>query len=68
MNTLALNREYSFSEGRVRYDIIGDGPPLVMVHGTPWSSFTWYHLAPVLAERYRVHYYDLIGYGQIGKA
>lgn len=67
MNTLALNREYSFSEGRVRYDIIGDGPPLVMVHGTPWSSFTWYHLAPVLAERYRVHYYDLIGYGRSEK-
>ena len=67
MNKLNLKQEYEFSEGLVRYDIIGDGPPVVLVHGTPWSSFTWYKLAPVLAQRYRVHYYDLIGYGQSEK-
>lgn len=67
MNKLNLGQEYKFSEGLVRYDIIGDGPPLVLVHGTPWSSFTWYKLAPGLAQRYRVHYYDLIGYGQSEK-
>ena len=67
MNKLNLGQEYKFSEGLVRYDIIGDGPPVVLVHGTPWSSFTWYKLAPVLAQRYRVHYYDLIGYGQSEK-
>jgi pimeloyl-ACP methyl ester carboxylesterase len=67
MNKLNLKQEYEFSEGLVRYDIIGDGPSVVLVHGTPWSSFTWYKLAPVLAQRYRVYYYDLIGYGQSAK-
>ena len=68
MNKLNLRRQYRFSEGLVRYDIIGDGAPVVLVHGTPWSSFTWYKLAPVLSQRYRVHYYDLIGYGQSEKS
>ncbi len=67
VTTWTLSQDFRFSEGLVRYDIIGDGPPLVLIHGTPWSSFTWYKLAPVLAQRFSVHYYDLIGYGQSEK-
>ena len=66
-NYWTLKRDFRFSEGLVRYDIVGDGPPIVLVHGTPWSSFTWHKLAPVLAQQYRVHYYDFIGYGQSEK-
>ncbi len=64
---LALDHSYSFNQGEVRYGVIGDGPPLVLIHGTPWSSFTWHHLAPELAKTHRVYYYDLIGYGQSEK-
>jgi pimeloyl-ACP methyl ester carboxylesterase len=45
----------------------GQGPPLVLVHGTPWSSFSWRHIIPALALSYTVYYYDLIGYGQSEK-
>jgi pimeloyl-ACP methyl ester carboxylesterase len=43
---------------------MGDGPPLVLLHGTPFSSQVWRKLAPIFARRWKVHYFDLIGYGQ----
>lgn len=67
MKKLVLDQIYNFSEGSVRYGITGNGRPIVLIHGTPWSSFTWNKLAPVLAQQYQVHYYDLIGYGQSEK-
>ncbi|MFP3615333.1 alpha/beta fold hydrolase, partial [Paraburkholderia sp. SIMBA_050] len=39
-------------------------PPLVLVHGTPFSSQVWRRIAPWLARRHRVFFYDLLGYGQ----
>jgi len=64
---LTLDQTYAFNQGAVRYGVIGDGPPLVLVHGTPWSSFTWHRLGPELAKTHSVHYYDLISYGQSEK-
>lgn len=43
---------------------MGDGPPVVLVHGTPSSSLLWRKLAPTLAERFSVYLYDLLGYGE----
>lgn len=52
-------------QGReVRYGRLGDGPPMVMVHGTPWSSFNLRHLIRSLSAKYTVYFYDLLGYGQ----
>jgi pimeloyl-ACP methyl ester carboxylesterase len=34
-----------------------------MVHGTPWSSWTWRRVAPRLAERCTVYVFDLLGFG-----
>jgi pimeloyl-ACP methyl ester carboxylesterase len=48
--------------------VSGDGPPVVVVHGTPWSSFNLRHLVEALAQDYSVYYYDLIGYGLSDKA
>jgi len=62
-----LPNQYVSSQGTVRYDIQGAGPDVVLVHGTPWSSFTWHRLLPTLTKRYRVHFYDLIGYGTSSK-
>lgn len=65
---MALNWElphrFETPDGTVRYNVVGSGAPMVLVHGTPWSSVTWHRLVPILTDRYRVHYYDLIGYGQ----
>lgn len=35
-----------------------------MCHGTPFSSFLWRDIAPVLASRHRIYVWDMLGYGQ----
>jgi pimeloyl-ACP methyl ester carboxylesterase len=47
----------------VAYTVFGGGPPLVLVHGTPSSSYLWRNVALRLAEHFTVHLYDLAGYG-----
>lgn len=64
MNDWKLTESFDFDGREVRYSIVGDGPPMVMVHGTPWSSFNLRHLIGALSADYRVHYFDLMGYGQ----
>lgn len=51
------------SAGTVAWDRFGDGPPLVLVHGTPSSSFLWRNVVPPLAGRFSVYVLDLVGYG-----
>ncbi len=41
----------------------GDGPPLILLHGCPFSAFEWNAIIPTLAQRYRVIAPDLIGLG-----
>ncbi len=60
----ALEHVFETGQGAVRYGIKGHGPDLVLVHGTPWSSFSFSKILPALEKRFRVHYYDLIGYGR----
>ena len=67
MHHWKLDQDYTHAEGNVRYGITGSGPDVVLVHGTPWSSFTWHLLIPLLAKQFKVHYYDYIGYGQSDK-
>ncbi|MGA6924389.1 MAG: VOC family protein [Desulfosarcina sp.] len=38
-----LPETYGFNGRPVRYGISGNGPPVVVVHGTPWSSFNLRH-------------------------
>ncbi len=57
-----------FSGRTVRYGVTGNGPPLVVVHGTPWSSFNLRHLVRALSKNFSVYYYDLLGYGQSDKS
>lgn len=47
----------------VRWGRIGDGPPLVALHGTPFSSQVWRRIVPHFADRRTVYYFDLVGYG-----
>lgn len=67
MQHWSLTKEIRTAYGNIRYDVQGSGPPLVLVHGTPWSSFNWRHLLPALERSYTVYYYDLLGYGQSEK-
>ena len=47
----------------VRYEAVGEGEPVVLVHGLSGSRRWWAPLVPALAERYRVHLVDLPGFG-----
>ena len=63
-----LPEEYVFDGRTIRYGVNGNGPPVVMVHGTPWSSFNLRHLIEAISQDFTVYYYDLIGYGQSDKS
>ena len=65
--TWTLSREAQASGRRIAWDRFGEGPPLVLIHGTPFNSHVWARIAPVLARRFTVYVYDLLGYGQSEK-
>jgi pimeloyl-ACP methyl ester carboxylesterase len=51
------------SGGELAYLDVGEGPPVVLLHGFPQSSFMWHDLAGLLAGRFRVIAPDLLGAG-----
>jgi pimeloyl-ACP methyl ester carboxylesterase len=59
-----LGQTYAFRGQAVRYDVMGEGPPIVFAHGTPFSSYVWHRIAPDLAQSSQVFVFDLLGYGQ----
>jgi pimeloyl-ACP methyl ester carboxylesterase len=67
MNGWRLGRRETTSAGEVACEVFGEGPPLVLVHGTPMQSYLWRNIVPALAERHSVYVYDLLGYGESEK-
>jgi 2-hydroxymuconate-semialdehyde hydrolase len=64
MSGLALeHRRVSVSGGELAYADLGEGPPVLLLHGFPTSSFLWRREAWLLAQRMRVIAPDLLGYG-----
>jgi pimeloyl-ACP methyl ester carboxylesterase len=63
-----LDESVATSAGAVAAGRTGQGPALVLAHGWPWSSFSWHRIIPHLAGRYRVHWYDMPGYGRSDKS
>ena len=51
------------SEGRTHYLDEGEGPVLLMVHGTPAWSFSYRHLIRELSQDYRCIAVDHLGFG-----
>lgn len=68
MTEWTLSETYFFEGRRVCYGVRGEGPPVVVVHGTPWSSFNLRHLIGAFSKDFTLYYYDLIGYGQSDKS
>jgi pimeloyl-ACP methyl ester carboxylesterase len=58
-----LSKTHESAGGMVAYDVLGNGPPVVLVHGTPSWSYIWRNVAGELAERFTVYVCDLLGYG-----
>lgn len=59
-----LARTFDSPEGAVRWDAFGDGPPIVLLHGTPNWSFIWRKVVGHLSGRHRVYVFDWPGYGR----
>ena len=45
----------------------GNGPPVLLMHGNPFSHVSWHKVAPRLAEEFTVVATDLRGYGDSEK-
>ena len=67
MQAWALGERFQTGAGAIAWDRLGEGPPVVLVHGTPWSSWTWRRVARDLAQRFTVHVFDLLGFGASDK-
>lgn len=48
---------------RIAYFEAGRGPPLILLHGCPFSAYEWREIIPILARTHRVIAPDLIGLG-----
>lgn len=49
---------------RIAHGSHGAGEPVVLIHGTPSSSYIWRNIMPSLVNAgFKVHVFDLLGYG-----
>lgn len=63
-----LPETFETDDGVVRWARLGEGGnPVVLVHGTPYSSLLWRNIAPALALSRSVYVLDHLGYGQSDK-
>lgn len=60
---LKLPHRFEFEGQALAWGSMGEGEPLVLIHGTPFSSQVWRKIAPLLAKRWKVYFFDLLGYG-----
>ncbi len=54
------------SDAEIFYDVMGKGPPLVLLHPFPANRGIWMPVAEMLATRYRIVLPDLRGHGDSG--
>jgi pimeloyl-ACP methyl ester carboxylesterase len=67
MTNWTLRHRYVSAQGAVMWDRLGAGPPVVLMHGTPFSSFVWRDIAQALAAEHAVYVWDMLGYGTSDK-
>ncbi|MGV9899298.1 alpha/beta fold hydrolase [Streptomyces tendae] len=65
MSAWPLPESYRSGSGTVRWNRLGapDGRPLVLLHGTPFSSYVWRAVARSLGRDHQVFVWDMPGYG-----
>ena len=60
--------EIQTSGARIVTVIGGSGPPLLLMHGNPFTHLSWLKVAPTLAREFTVVATDLRGYGDSAKS
>lgn len=64
MKTLA-DQNSIVNGSRIAFTHRGEGDAVVLLHGTPSSSYIWRNIAPeLLGAGFSVYLYDLLGYGR----
>jgi len=63
-----LTEIFAFEDRYVKFGVSGNGPPVIVVHGTPWSSYNMRHIIEPLSDNFTTYCFDLIGYGQSDKS
>jgi haloacetate dehalogenase len=62
-----MRAEVETSGARIVTVYGGSGPPLLLMHGNPFTHASWHKIAPRLAEEFTVVCTDLRGYGDSEK-
>ena len=60
-------RDIKTSGARIVTVVGGSGPPLLLLHGNPFTHLNWHKVAPVLTREFTVVATDLRGYGDSEK-
>lgn len=60
---LKLDERFDYCGQSVAWGSIGEGDPIVLVHGFPWSAQAWRAIAPALAHHHKIYYFDMLGTG-----
>lgn len=62
----AQDQFLSLDDVTLRYEVAGEGPAVVLLHGWAVSLESWHYLFPALSDKYKVVRYDRRGFGKSG--
>ncbi|MBO1004881.1 alpha/beta fold hydrolase [Pseudogracilibacillus auburnensis] len=62
-----MEQYVTVGENNIYVSIKGEGPPIVLIHGTASYHFCWRNIVATLSENYSVYALDLLGYGESDK-
>jgi pimeloyl-ACP methyl ester carboxylesterase len=54
---LTLDERFAFQRQSVAWGSIGDGDPVILIHGFPWSAQAWRNIAPWIAKTHKVFFF-----------
>lgn len=67
MDMIGDGHETRALDTTIAWGELGEGTPVVLLHGLLDTHRTWHRLAPLLAMRFRVLMPDLVGHGHSGR-
>jgi pimeloyl-ACP methyl ester carboxylesterase len=59
----ALQQRVRVGTVEIAYQVLGQGPPLLLIHGLSGSGRWWARNVQALAQHFRVYVIDLVGFG-----